>query len=480
MNRLNTIFWISIFTASLFSQDVYEGYTLYTPQGPIGNNVTTYLVDHNYNTINTWTTNRPVALNAYLLPDSTILYPYTVYAPTMNNGGVGGGFRLMNWGGDILWDATLSNDSYQHHHDIEPLPNGNFLAISYERKTAGEAYAMGRQTINNPLNEMWAEAIFEFQRVGDDELLVVWEWHLWDHLVQDIGNEYPGYGVIDEHPELFNINYGNVGSFQGNPNADWAHFNCVSYNPERDLILITSRFFSEVFVIDHSTTTEEAAGHEGGNYNKGGDFLYRWGNPQTYDTGNISDVQLSGPHGGVWIPEGYPGEGDILIFNNQYAWQNSAVFEIDLPLDGDGNFVLEQGEPYGPDDPVWIYTNSFFSQTQSGAFRLPNGNTLVTASQDRIIMEVNQDDEVVWEYTWGGGGNVFLTRATKYSLDYLIPDIDILLGDINDDETLDILDIVGLVNIILGNQPDHHAADVNGDGNVNILDVITLLNIILA
>ena len=51
-----------------------------------------------------------------------------------------------------------------------------------------------------------------------------------------------------------------------------------------------------------------------------------------------------------------------------------------------------------------------------------------------------------------------------------------LLGDLNQDGVLDILDVVSMVNVILGNDPPNNAADMNSDGIVNILDVIALVN----
>ena len=472
---------LSLFTTLVLSQDVYEGYTLFTPQrNTSGNDITTFLIDNDHNIVNTWIAERGVAMQPYLLPDSTLLYPYAVPDPTMFNSGAGGGFQIFNWDGDVIWEATLYNEFYQHHHDIEPLPNGNFLAIAWERKTADEAFGMGRMELNNPLNEMWPEAIFEFQPVGENGLLPVWSWHLWDHLVQDASALLPGFAVISEHPELMDINYGNVGSFQGQPNADWGHFNCVTYNPELDLIMMTSRHFNEIYIIDHSTTTEEAAGHTGGTYGKGGDFLYRWGNPLVYNTGGFTDVRLNGPHAGVWVPQGYSGEGNILVFNNMYQWQNSAVLEIIPPVDGDGNFIKEDGEPFGPDFPAWLYTNSFFSQIQSGALRLPNGNTLITSSNNRRILEVDPDDAVVWQHDYEDDNNGSICRAIKYGPEFFEPEEDFLFGDINEDDILDILDIVSMVGIILGNHPDHPAADINGDEIVDILDVVLLVNLILA
>ena len=54
-----------------------------------------------------------------------------------------------------------------------------------------------------------------------------------------------------------------------------------------------------------------------------------------------------------------------------------------------------------------------------------------------------------------------------------------LLGDVNGDGILDILDIIMMVGIILGNNPFSYSADMNSDGIVNILDVIALVNSIL-
>ena len=123
------------------------------------------------------------------------------------------------------WNYEIANDTYQLHHDIEPLPNGNILVLAWERKTANEAFGIGRQTIDNPLNEMWSEAILELELIGSNNANIVWEWHLWDHLIQDMDPELPNYGVVADHPELQDINYGNVGSMSDplGPNGDWKH-----------------------------------------------------------------------------------------------------------------------------------------------------------------------------------------------------------------------------------------------------------------
>ena len=103
----------------------------------------------------------------------------------------------------------------------------------------------------------------------------------------------------------------------GGVSADWNHVNSVQYNAELDQIILSSHNQNEIWIIDHSTTVEEASGHTGGVYGKGGDFLYRWGNPSIYGRGTSNDTKLGGQHDAHWIANGLPGAGNILIFNNE-------------------------------------------------------------------------------------------------------------------------------------------------------------------
>ena len=59
---------------------------------------------------------------------------------------------------------------------------------------------------------------------------------------------------------------------------------------------------------------------------------------------------------------------------------------------------------------------------------------------------------------------------------------DFILGDVNFDNEINVLDIVLMVSFILGEPTDEYeysAADINQDGLINILDVVQLVNIIL-
>ncbi len=402
--------------------EVFECYSIFaqwsSPGGGGGEGGNTYLMDHNSTVVKSWSHTRGAASMPYLLPDSSIIYPFRVQNPSMNAGGVGGGIQRITWDGSILWNYIFANATYQHHHDIEPLPGGNILIIVWESKTAQEAYDMGRQTIDNPLNVMWSEAILELNPFTGN---IDWEWHLWDHLIQDVDSGLPNYGVVFEHPELFDINNGTAGSSGGpgggqGPNGDWMHLNAINYNAELDQIVISSAKQNEILVIDHSTSTEEAAGHTGGNSGKGGDLLYRWGNPQNYDRGNNNDHILGHQHGVNWIHEGSPGAGNLILFNNHHNSNNSgAVIEFETPIDENGNYPIEDGEPWGPESFIMVY-NNIYTQMQGGAFRQPNGNTLITDCDDAHIFEINVNGSTQWEYN--PSGNYQIPRAQKYGLDY--------------------------------------------------------------
>ena len=459
---------------SLYAE-VFEGYTLFTPITLSQPGAITHLMNTNEEIIHTWSHERGPASMPYLLPDSSIIYPYRVEFPTMESGGVGGGVQRVEWDGTITWNYVFSDETYQHHHDVEPLPNGNILIIVWENKSAEDAYAMGRQVIENALNQMWSTAILELE---PESGAIVWEWHLWDHLIQDVDAELPNYGVISEHPELFDINCGVAGTTTGEPGGatgDWIHVNAVDYNPDLDQIVMSSRRQDEIFIIDHSTTTEAAASHIGGNSGRGGDLLYRWGNPHNYDRGTSLDQILGIPHSVNWIPSGYPGAGHLILLNNLHDEPYAAVLEIITPIDALNNYILPADEPYEPESWEWMYMDGFMAPLQGGAFRLPNGNTLITEAVGAEIFEVDMAGNRLWTYSYETD-NYAIARAQKYSMDYLEAST---LGDINSDGVLNVLDIVSLVNIILSGETDP-LGDVNLDGDINVLDVVILINIILS
>ncbi len=388
-------------TVGLFVYDstaAYEGYTLLVPKY---SNVT-YLIDNSGRVVHTWNSNYRPGVFGYLRENGNL-----VRAGSMGCIYVGGGAGIVQeyeWDGALIWEFEYCNEQYVQHHDIEPLPNGNVLLVAKEWKSDTAAIAAGRdpRLLNEPY--LWPGFIAEVQPVGTDSGIIVWEWHVWDHLIQDYDSTKENYGVVEDHPELMDINYSaQGGSYLGIP--DWNHFNSVDYNEVLDQIIISLRNQCEVWVVDHSTTTEEAAGHTGGNSGKGGDLLYRWGNPASYRAAPYSERQLFYQHDAQWIKPGYPGEGNILIFNNgeqRPGGHASSVDEIVPPVDSMGNYYLEPDSAYGPEEPIWTYMDeiptSFYAHHISGCQRQPNGNTLICDGPMGNFFEVSPDTEIVWQY----------------------------------------------------------------------------------
>ena len=433
-----------------------QGYTLIAPL----NSKKTYLVDMQGRVVRVWESNYTAGQEAYLLENGHLLRAATLDNRERIFAGAGQGGRVQEfeWDGGLVWDFKFHDDKRVAHHDICRLPNGNVLLIVWEIKNGTETVAAGRrpESVRGP----WlADSIVEVKPSGKTTGEVVWEWHAWDHLIQDADPSKANHGEVGKHPELIDVNFGSEIGFPGgppvpprrdiakkdapkedeakkkremdrlksigyvgNPTArgnlgilpDWTHVNAVAYNAELDQIMISVRSFGEFWIIDHGTTTAEAAGHKGGRRGRGGDILYRWGNPHSYRAGTKADQRLFAQHDAHWIATGYPGAGHVIVFNNgseRPAGNYSSVDEIVLPVDANGNYMRTDGAPFAPREPVWSYTapkkEELFAFIMSGANRLPNGDTLICDSMSGTIFEVTPQGETIWKYVNPAGGSLF-------------------------------------------------------------------------
>ena len=265
-------------TVGLFlnTDEAFDGYTLFAPV----TFQTTYLIDNEGRLVHSWVTAGQQTLGTYLLDNGNLLRT------------AAGFVQEYSWNGTLLWEYTSETPGAPIHHDNEPLPNGNVLIITSDSRSAAEAIAAGMDPARVG-NGVVVDRVIEVQPVGASGN-VVWEWWVWDHLVQDFNPLQENFGVVADNPGLIDIN----GSF---PTGELIRMNAIDYNEELDQILLSARNYGEIWIIDHSTTTEEAAGHSGGASGKGGDLLYRWGNPQVYDRGGPEDQQLFYQHDSRWI-----------------------------------------------------------------------------------------------------------------------------------------------------------------------------------
>lgn len=356
-----------------------------------------YLMDKRSNKLFDFELNdKRIGNDVQLLPDGRLLAMLEADDPVIKIGGFGGVIQLLANDGSVQWNYEYSSEDYIAHHDAELLPNGNVIFQIWERKKAEEALDAGYSLEV----DVFPDGIME---VNPENNETIWEWYAWDHLIQDHDDAKSNFGVIADNPQLININY--ITDEKG----DIMHANGLSYDANNDVIYLSANFFSEVWVIDHSTTTEEAASHSGGNHGKGGDLIYRFGNPQAYNN-QVGMVRFDHNH----YPNLLSGEdeGKMLIFSNGFNAGKSIVYELELP----SSFELQ---PNADNEPkvLWSFTNdSLFSPKVSGAVKLPNGNRLITEG-DRGFWEVTEEGKVVWRFK----GNGFFWRG--YNIDKNAPEI---------------------------------------------------------
>ncbi|MEO5999419.1 MAG: aryl-sulfate sulfotransferase [Chitinophagaceae bacterium] len=408
---------------TISSDGLAEGYVMFV----VPNSASVYLINRKGQVVHEWKGNYGV-LGAYLQDDGSLVQnAVDPDFPVFAGGGETGRLQKINWESKILWDFEYANEQSLAHHDFAVMPNGHILALAWEARTHDEALAAGRKPKLIPRAGLWPDKIVEIEPQGERGGKIVWEWHIWDHLIQDYDSKKANYGKPANHPELLDFNVGdsvpplisqdslNILKSQDrarrnetpeNRGSEVYHFNAIKYNADLNQIVFSSPNLSEIFIIDHSTTTREATGHTGGRWGKGGDFLYRWGNPENYRQGDSTSRKLFGQHDIRWIEQGKPGAGHLTLFNNDIHNRNglsySAIYEILPPTDQKGNYLLEKGKSYGPEKPVWTYiaadSVSFWSSFISGAHRMKNGNTFINEGAKGRFFEVNKEGKILWEY----------------------------------------------------------------------------------
>jgi len=412
----------------LNKKEAIDGYTLFSVHDK------TYLINNDGNIVNQWDSDYSVGQSVYLLENGNLLRAAEVLSKgrfTMPS--VGGRTELFDWDDNLIWEYNYSTTTATQHHDIYPMPNGNVLILAIEVIDGAEAIQLGRELLTPPFKQLYNEQILELKPKNSNDADIVWEWNVKDHLIQEYDETKDNYGVISENPKRLDINH--IGSSSGG--ANWIHFNSVQYNAELDQIALTSKHTGEIYIIDHSTTTAEAATSAGGIYKKGGDFLYRWGNPAVYKQGTVEDQKLFGPHYAHWIGKGLKDEGKIIVFNNgeHRVPEYSEVLIITPPASAPGKYSYTTNSAYGPANPEYVYgapaNPDFYSPFKSSAQRLPQGHMLICDGESGHFLEIDENENIVWEYISPIGGSRILHqgddptsdknivfRAIKYTTDY--------------------------------------------------------------
>ncbi|MBR9845436.1 MAG: hypothetical protein GYB35_04635 [Algicola sp.] len=356
---------------------------------------TSYLLNKQGQRVYQWDFDTNLGNDLELLQDGRLLGMFKVFSPEIDFGGGGGTIKILSPNSGVEWQYTYHSEDYIAHHDVEMLPNGNVLFMVWERISALTAQSNGFIGTG----DIFPEALIEVNPTTNQ---IVWQWHSFDHIIQDIDANKPNYGTINENPNLIDINYNSAIN-----NGDIMHGNGIDYDEDKDVIYLSINFYSEIWVIDHSTTTAEAASDSGGNYNKGGNLLYRFGNPEAYDT--IGNRLFYNNHFPNLIEKEVPGKGNMLVFvNKDNGLEQSAVYELDLPE----SFSLSPNTNNEP-NIVWEFTDpAMYSRIISGAVRLKNGNTLICDGAYGF-WEITPDGLIAWKYN---SMNTNMWRGYNYYL----------------------------------------------------------------
>src|SRR5512133_1095325 len=361
----------------------YPGYNFYA------SGKTCYLKDMNGKTIHIWTSEYNVMSHAYLLRDSSVLFPCQDNTNTGNGTFsssivlTGGRFQIIKWDGTIAWDYPYHSSTCMPHHDC------TFYYKTNDLKELPTIFTIAA-TVES--DGTLAEKVTEIKPTGPTTAEIVWEWKAFEH---------SGAGK----PELLDINKG----YDGSPGSkEWLHANHVRYNQKLDQLIVNLKFFGEFIVIDHSTTTAQASGHTGGRYGKGGDILYRWGNPSNY--GATGTNYLKGQHATTWVNDYFPGtrkklpgEGNVLVISNE----TKTGYEIVLPSTN-GVYSLTSGQAYGPSTPFKSISIPKMTGNEGSITRLPNGNVLVcNGMSSNSAVEFDSSGTSVWTMTASGATELF-------------------------------------------------------------------------
>ena len=250
--------------------------------------------------------------------------------------------------------------------------------------------------------------------LGDDRLIevdakgdIVWEWLAADH-IDELGFAPDARAVI-KAAAAFNKARGSF---------DWLHVNSATYvGPNQWYDKGDMRFAPNHVIISSREASIIAI------VARDGSIVWRMG-PDFSASRELRAIrQIIGQHHPHLIPKGLPGAGNLLVFDNG----GSSGYGFASPIAPEGRGAFQRATSRVLEiNPVtlqlvWSYTNArFFSTNISGAQRLPNGNTLITAGAGGRMFEVTREGAVVWEYMFPmfSGANQSNAVYRAYRLPY--------------------------------------------------------------
>ncbi len=318
----------------------------------------------------------------------------------------------VDWEGNIVWKFNqyefIKDPGHEPqwmaraHHDYqrEGNPVGYYSPELEPRIIGGTTLILAHKNVHKPeISDklLLDDVIIEVDWEGN----ILWEWAVSDHF-NELGFDESAKNVLFRDPNT---------RFFGNSTeasaGDWMHINSMStIGPNKYYDQGDERFHPDNIIWDARETNIIAIIDK-----KTGNIVWKLG--PDYSTADVKHLGwIIGQHHAHIIPQGLPGEGNLLVFDNGgwagYGLPNPASPYGVKSAVRDHSRILEI-------NPVtleieWQYTPTeagfqapldsyrFYSPYISSAQRLPNGNTLITEGADGRIFEVTHEHELVWEY----------------------------------------------------------------------------------
>lgn len=343
--------WPTVYPTGVTIYDpnkAHDGYTLFVPISTLGYEPIR-LVDMEGNVVHEWNTFPGHAYLVKPLSNGKIMWNLTTEHWIIE----------ADWDGNVLW--WFENEEYELHHDFQRLENGNTLILA-------------RKKLWKPqINPLVLTYDFVFEVSPNNE--IVWAWDSSAHFdefgfsseTKDYIYNYSWEDVPKVHTAYRDLYHTNsIQALPPNPNDADPRFRAGN-------ILMSQRNTNIVFIVDKDS----------------GDIVWQIG-PE--------DSLTIGQHDAQMIPDGLPGAGNILIFDNGsdggYPWKISVNYSRVIEVDPITKQVVWEYNAFNSGNPPW----SFFSPRISGAQRLPNGNTFICDGMFGRLFEITADGEIVWEY----------------------------------------------------------------------------------
>ena len=382
----------------------YSGYTIFSVD-----NYGTFLINMRGEVVKKWTNIGKVDHPAKLLPNGHVM------GSTGKKGRIIGhkysaDLAIADWDGNITWRHPRAG----MHHDFqrEGNPVGYYAPGLDSNVNGGKTLILSNKVVKNKRISS-KPLLDDIIYVVNEEGKVIWKWLASKH-IKEMGFSLEARNTMYRYPNYV------MSRTPGIVGGDWIHINTASWlGPNKWYDQGDERFHPENIIYDGRQTNTTGIIHR-----KTGKIVWHLG-PDYESTKKLRKIGVTvGLHHAHMIPQGLPGAGNILIFDNG----------------GFGGFgAPNPSAPYGINnarreysrvielDPikmriVWEYTantsgyrdmSKFFSDYVSSAQRLPNGNTMIDEGSMGRLFEVTPKGEIVWEYI-----NPYYQKKEKYNMVY--------------------------------------------------------------